>query len=444
MKISSATILFLSICFGSAFAQPITFNLKGIGDSLINRNYALRLVKMQEQIADVQNSFGAAGELPTVGLMGSGQTSSVNTRQEFFNGDVREADGAINQSRNMGVRLDWNLFNGFMVFSTRNELDLRQQQAELNTLMAIENELLMASSLYYEILARESMMKVLDSSLQYSLLRMELARKQWEIGRSKRLDYQQSIIDLNSDSARWLQEKTILKNLYSELNQLMGNTPNLAIQLEGDLSSFGPIEYGQVLNAALTQNTTLQYQKLEERVAWNQIKMKQSMRYPKLGLFGEYNFLTSTNAVGILKSNQTLGPAVGLSISYNLFDGMRVNREVNIAKIQREIATLGVEKIRFDLEHTLLRTFEEYQLQRQLVAFELLGVEIARENLKLAETQLKAGAIDVFQFREIQMASLQSETRYVQAQLSMLQSELQIRQLSGKMLDFVLGSANKG
>src|SRR5690606_3652752 len=108
MKSSSVIIVFLSICFGSLYAQPVTFNLKGIGDSLLTRNYSLRLVKMQEQIADVQNSFGAAGELPTIGLMGSGQTSSVNTRQEFFNGDVREADGARNQSQNIGVRLDWN------------------------------------------------------------------------------------------------------------------------------------------------------------------------------------------------------------------------------------------------------------------------------------------------------------------------------------------------
>ncbi|MDX5320093.1 MAG: TolC family protein, partial [Bacteroidota bacterium] len=188
------------------------------------------------------------------------------------------------------------------------------------------------------------------------------------------------------------------------------------------------------------QNATLHLLKLEYLASEHGVKRAQSSRYPSLALFGEYNFLQSQNAVGILKSNQILGPAVGLSLRYDLFNGFQTNRQIEIAKLEREKQALRKEKLDRDLGFDLLNAFENYQLQKQIYTLESRHAVLAKENLLLAEIQLKAGAITSYQFREVQETMLSTQANLAKAWYGIKLAELELAWLSGDLLHFIQGN----
>lgn len=420
---------------GSAGAQT-PLSLKQVGDSLLEKNYALRLIRIEQEVSGVQNSLGAAGYYPSVNVSGSQQGSAFDTRQEFFNGDVREADGALNQALNLGVRLDWTLFNGFLVQSTKNELGMRERLAEANTILQMETELYNAASLYFEIQARERLLQTLDSALLFSGLRVELAKKQLELGKGNRLEYLQSILDLNADSSRWMQEKTAVMNLHTQLKQAMGANPATQLAIQDSLFIMPSISFVALRSEALAQNNQLRVLKIEESLSSNGIRIAQSQRYPRVSLFSEYSFLSSQNAVGILKTNRSLGPSAGIGLTYNVFNGGQVNRDVRIARLRNEQAETNLERGNYELEMALYQAYETYLLQQRLVAFEQENVGMAKENLRLAQVQLRLGSITAFQFREVQQVGLDAEARYAQALFALKESELNLMLLSGGLVRY--------
>lgn len=435
---NSLVLLCLGLMLATTSNAQVPLSLRQVADSVLANNYNLRLIRIEAAVASEQNTLGAAGFFPSIGLNGAQQNSLVNTRQEFFNGDIRSADGALNQSVSLGVRLDWTLFQGFYVQSLQDDLQLKEEAAALQTILGMEAELYESARLYYEILAREQLFASLDTALRYSQLRMALEKKKLELGKTNKLAYLQSMLDLNADSARWLQESTTLLNLKTQLKTQMGAAALVSFSMTDTMKMRAVMPYEELKTNGLRQNTQLRNNKLQEVLASNGIRIAQSQRYPSLGLFSEYSYVSSQNAIGILKSNQSLGPSVGLGLSYNLFNGSQVNREIAVAKLRRESASLQREKGEYSFEMELIQAYEDYLLQRRLVEFEQGNIELARENVKLAQIQLNAGSINAFQFRDVQQVSIESEGRYANALYNLKRTELDLMRLSGGLVNFIV------
>jgi outer membrane protein len=440
MKKNSAFLICLFCLFGGISMAQVPLNLRQVGDSLLENNYSLRLMRIQEEQAGVRNSPGEAGFYPSVVLNGFQQNSAFNTRQQFFNGDVRQANNALNQSVGIGVRMDWTLFDGFYVQSLKTELEQMERLAQVNTVLQMETELYTAASLYYEILARETLLTSLDSALYFSHLRVELAKTQLEVGKGSRLEYLQSMLDLSADSSRWMQEKTAVVNLYTQLKQTMGMDPTGTLELDDSFYALPLWTYESLRSEMLAQNNQLKAIKIREVTAENAIRKAQRQRYPWVSVYTEYSFVSSQNAVGILKTNRSLGPSAGIGLTYTLFNGSQVNRDIRIARLQEEAATIGLEKGYYDLEIQLLQEYENYLLQQKLVAFELENVRMSRENVQLARLQLRFGSINAFQFRDVQMAGIEAESRYAQALFALKESELNLMLLSGGLVRYFAGT----
>ncbi|MBI1222624.1 MAG: hypothetical protein GC180_08480 [Bacteroidetes bacterium] len=430
-------VFLLGFAFGQ---QPLS--LKQMTDSVLERNYAIRLVRITEESAAINNTPGAAGMSPSVGFVGSLQGSSNNTRQEYFSGDVRQANNAQNRSKNAAVQVNWTLFNGFYVQHTRDMLKMQEQLAHANTVVQMENELFSAASLYYEIIARKELLANLDSTLRYSRLRFELAEKQLQVGKGNRLEFLQSQLDLQADSAQWLQQKTQLKNLYLQLARQMGANPDLSYQLDGSFSLPPIMVLEDIKKLAQKQNSQVRLLKLQERLSNSQLQRTKSARYPRLDIFTNYSFVNSQNAVGVLKQLQSLGPSAGLNVSYNIFNGNLVNRQIEQARLDVHRVNLQQEQNEYNLDIDVRQAFENYLLHRNLAEFEQKNQELAMENLHLARIQLSVGAITPFQFRDVQLVQLAVESRYAQALFDLKVAELELMRLSGGLLQFLQSEAS--
>lgn len=424
-----------SLFIASIAQAQSNLSLKQLSDSLLANNYSIRLVRVDEVIAKEQNGTGASGSLPTVGLTAGQSNAFNNTRQEFFNGQINQANNAANQARNASVRVDWTLFNGFRVQAIKDQLQAQERLASLTTISTIEEQLYELASNYFELVSRSKMLESLQASVKVSSDNYQLALSRQKLGRASKQEVLQSLTLVHSDSTNLLLEENRIRFLKYEIKKLTGLDAELELEIDSfrmDESSLAPLP--DLISNSLTQNLDIKKQKSMMLMALGNLKQQKSELYPKLGLFGEYNFVQSSNQIGILKSNTSLGPSMGLSLSYNLFDGFRVRRNINIAKWESERQNLSIEKTEYELRFSIMQAYQDYLTRKQLVSFEKENVKIADQNLALAQAQLTNGAISNYEFREVQQEVLAAKSREIDAEYQLNLTILKLQTLSGTLL----------
>lgn len=430
-------IVFISLISYSATQAQAVFSLTQLADSLMANSFQLRISRLQEEEAQMQTGLAAAGAYPSISLQGGNQNAFNNTRQEFFNGDVREAKLAANQAWNASVRADWTFFNGFRVWAQSAMNEARHELSSLLTRARMEEELFQLATLYAEVQAREQMLLNLKNTLTVSHENYRLAESRQRIGKANKQDVLQSLTNLNSDSSNYLKEESRIRYLKLELKKLCGLQQEATLQLSDSLPTMVVPALDKLVENALNQNTDIRQQKAQVLISLKNEKLQQSERYPQFGLFAEYNFLQSQNQVGILKSNTSLGPAFGLSFRYTLFDGYRVSRNVSLAALQTKQSRLNEERVAFELRINMAQAYDSYLLNRRLSDLEQQNSRLAKENLSLAQARLTNGVISPFDFRQVQENTLAAESRAIEADFELKRSALQLMLWSGDLLQAI-------
>ena len=100
------------------------------------------------------------------------------------------------------------------------------------------------------------------------------------------------------------------------------------------------------------------------------------------------------------------GLNLGVTASYNLIDGGLVKSNIANAKLEQEIANLSYEDVKTDLEIQLLNLIDTYNTNINLLDITEEKLVLTKENIKIAEERFKSGAINSFDYRNIQLTLL--------------------------------------
>ena len=96
--------------------------------------------------------------------------------------------------------------------------------------------------------------------------------------------------------------------------------------------------------------------------------------------------------------------AATLPLSYTLSNGGNVRRAIQNARIQEEMGSIQTEEMKQHLYNSLYSTLEQYQVRQQLQQVAELSLKSTRLNLQIAGEKFKAGAINSFNYRDVQLA----------------------------------------
>ena len=188
---NSFTFLFLLICFSfsSLEAQDI-YNLRRCLEIGLEHNYDIRIVRNEEQMSDNNVAIGNAGYLPVVGLNG-GYSGTLNDITQYpFDGEKQSWNGIHNQMMNVGLGLDWMVFDGFKMQTNYKRLKELQQMGALQTRIAVENLISALVTEYYHYVRQNINMKNLKTAVALSRERLRIVEARYNIGSMSRLDLQ--------------------------------------------------------------------------------------------------------------------------------------------------------------------------------------------------------------------------------------------------------------
>ncbi len=422
----------------SVGAQKV-YTLKDCIEKGLESNYSIRIIRNEQQISANDATLGNAGALPTIDLSSGFSGSSTQNRDRLTNGTTEKASGVNSETADVGLNLNWTVFDGFGIQATYDKLKELQRKGELNTRLTIEDFVADLSSEYYNLIRQKIRLHNLRSTLRLSRERLRIVEERYNIGAGSRLELQQAQVDFNADSSDVINQLAVVHTSRIRMNQLMAlDNVEENIQFSDTLISPNPfLDEVDLWKKTQENNVSLLLSRKEEQLSELDYKKAKSRNYPTVKLSGGYGFTNNWYEIGNYDWQQRLGLNYGVTIGFNLFDGFNRRREQRNARIQIKNQELRRQEMELGIRADMSNLWMAYQNNLNLWSLEKENLVAAQENFSIAIDRYKLGDLSGIELREAQNSLLEAEERQSIAEYSTKICEISLLQLSGQILDFL-------
>ena len=437
------TILAVSAALG-AKAQEV-YSLKQCIETGLERNYSIRIIRNEQLISDNNATQGNAGYLPTIDLSGGFSGSVNNNRNKLSDGTTERENGVNSETGNIGLNVNWTVFDGFGIQAEYARLKELKKMGELDTRLTIEDFVATLSGEYYNMIRQYIRLRNLRSSLDLSRERVRIAEERYHIGSGSRMDLQQAQVDFNADSSNVLNQLKVVHTSRIRLNELMA-LDNIDEQIALKDSVIRPnifLDEVDLWQSTLASNASLLIAQKNQTLSELDYKKVKSRDYPYVKLNAGYGYTANWYEVGATDLQQRLGLNYGLTVGLNLFDGFNRRRERRNARIQIENSQLKKQELELGLRADMSNLWMAYRNNLDLWSLEKENVIVALENHRIAIDRYKLGELSGIELREAQISLLEAEERQSIAEYSTKLCEISLLQLSGQILTYVAPEPEK-
>lgn len=421
-----------------AEAQQI-YSLKQCIETGLERNYSIRIIRNEQQISENNATPGNAGYLPTVDMNGGLSGNMNNNRNSLQGSSVEKANGVNSETGNVGLNVNWTVFDGFGIQAQYARLLELRRMGELSTRLTIEDFVSDLSSEYYNLIRQKIRLRNLRSTLDLSKERLRIVEERYYIGSMSRLDLQQAQVDFNSDSSKVLNQLEVVHTSRIRFNQLMAlENVEEQLQIKDTLITPNPfLDEVDLWKNTLQSNSSLLIAQKNKTLSELDYKKVKSRNYPYVKLNAGYGYTANWTEVGSYDLQQRLGLNYGVTIGINIFDGLNRKREQRNARILIENSQLRMQELELGLRADMSNFWMAYQNNLDLWSLEKENVVAAQENYRIAIDRYKLGELSGIELREAQNSLLEAEERLSVAEYSTKICEITLLQLSGQILTYI-------
>lgn len=411
----------------------------------LERNYSIRIVRNEQQKSENNATLGNAGYLPTVDMSGGFSGTINNTDNKLADGTTEKTSGVHNETADIGLNVNWTLFDGLGIQATYAKLKELQRMGELNTRMTIEDFVADLSGEYYNLIRQKIRLRNLRSTLDLSRERLRIVEERYYIGSMSRLDLQQAQVDFNADSSNVLNQLEQVHTSRIRLNELMAlDNVEEQIQIKDSLITPNPfLDEVELWKNTLSSNSSLLIAQKNKKISELDYKKIRSRNYPYLRLNAGYGYTANRYEVGSTDLQKRLGLNYGVTVGVTIFDGFNRRREQRNARIDIRNQELRTQELELALRADLSNLWMAYRNNLDLWSLEKENLVAAQENYRIAIDRYKLGDLSGIELREAQNSLLEAEERQSIAEYSTKMCEISLLQLSGQILTYTQGAGEK-
>jgi outer membrane protein TolC len=399
----------------------------------LQNNFSITLAKNDLNIAGISNSIGAAGMLPKLDLTSSKTKTINNTKQEFFNGTSKVSNNAATNNFNSSLQLNWTLFDGLNMFIQKSKLNELENLSEIQLRSVIEGTVADVLQTYYGIVTQQALGKVYRDALQISVDRKNIAEARLRLGSGSELAVLQAIVDMNADSANLIRQNALTENLKSDLNRVLCRDLTENFEVSQGIPVTNSLQLEDLSRKADQTNPDLLIARNAISLANLAIKELQSVEMPRISFNTGLRYTKSSSDADVFKFSRTYGYNLGLSLSYNIFNGFTNRQKISAARIRSQSSEIDLNNARLDLQSNLKQVYNDYITNRKLVEFETHSLDFARHSFTIAEEKYRLGSLNNVEFRESQSNLVEAEQRLLSALYQSKLAETELFRLSGQL-----------
>lgn len=413
-------------------AQEILTLENAVGTAL-EKSYDIKVAKMQQDVAEMQVFKGNAGMLPRVDLNANVGSAFNEVSQKLSNGsEINRFGTSLAPTTN--VAMSWVLYDGKRMYATLDRLKGQGQLSQLQTRQMMENTVVGVMQAYYEVMRQKQTVAFLQTIIKYYEERLTITQQRWEFGKGSKLDYLQSKTELNTQNTQLVQAKNAVKNAKVTLNNLMLRPADQDFDVQEVVGIMFDPTTEQLKSQARAANKGLQALRKSTDISLITQKEVAAAKLPRVTLNSSFGYSLSKTNAGLFLYNQNVGLNVGLGATWNIFNGEIIRRQIQTSKINTDILRKQEENLWVQLEADLMRAYNQYQTDKELLKLEEENNEVAEENLKISLEKFKLGGSTILELNEAQRSLNTSLNRLTNARYNIKISELQIMRLSGELV----------
>ncbi|GAB2539362.1 TolC family protein [Spirosoma aerophilum] len=453
MKLSS-WIFFTCISF-SAFAQQTpnaiqraqqrTFNVGNIpqtGELLtlpqavsqaVEKNYQIQINRSQEDIARNNFTKGNAGYLPTLTFNGNSSGGLQYFRQTFIDNirPPQEARGIFNRTSNLGINLNYTVFNGYARSSIFNQLEQLVKIGTVNTRANVEATVASVATSYYDVVRQLQRLIAFSQALDISRERLELARANYEVGTRSKVDFLSAQVDYNTDSAALISQEQQLRNAKTLLNTLLVRDPQTEFSLRDTIIVRPTLDLPNLQQSLTANNPLLAAAVLNRTLADVNVRLANAAQLPLITAQTGYNYQFQDNQGGFgVATGRTGAMTYNVIATIPIFNGYNLKRQIQNARVNTIIAQNQENNQRIQLQLALVQTYQAYQTSIRLLNLEVQNNQLANENVDIAYDRYRIGNSTFVEFRDVQRNAINAQTRLIEAEYNAKAAEIELLRLS--------------
>ena len=434
VKILIAIVFCWSLSLKGKAQEKLT--LQQTVEEVLANNLDVRVSRLQVESVNNLATPGQANMLPAFGINGNANYGNNNTSLEFA-GDLPpvEVDGAENTSYGASLALNYTIFNGLGRIASLDKLKANASLSETQARLLSENLVVTAVSNYLDLLLSSESIDLAERSLGISADRLKRARLGYKNGSKTKLEELSAQVDYNNDSLTFLSAQQQREKLRMDLNFLLKRPLLEELELDKSIPIPTSINFDEVLAKALSNNSSLLLGLISADLARADSKGARAGRYPTINTTASYGYNQSENGAGIILSQSSNGMSAGLTLSYSLFSGGKVNTALKNASLNAQAKSFELEKAKLEVEKAIQNLKLDYQLALRRIESQNINLQLTERAMERAKKSYELGQLTFSEFRQIQLNLVRSQFDLIQSKYALIRYSYQLKYLSGELLE---------
>jgi outer membrane protein len=436
-RLSKYIVLSFSLfVFGSKSEAQKPLSLSDAIKIGLENNFQLEIADYNMQAARINNTWGEAGALPTIDL-NFNQNNNISDQSRNPTSFIQ--DKLTTNSLNEAVALNWTIFNGFKVKTTKERLELMVKQSEGNAALVVENSLQSIVLAYYNCLLQKEKLGVLQILVDNSSMKYEHALSKSNLGVNSSFDALQFKNAYLTDTTNYLMQQLAYKNSLRNLLLVMGIDSLADYELSGKIEPVVEVfQYNDLKTKMLKNNQTLINQFLNMEMMSNSIDLAETALYPVISFssgiqMGQNHFKAAS--IGLEGNGSNLNYYANFTLNYRIFQGGKVKRGLQIAKLQEKISEVTKDEMEFKLNNQLQGYLDLYETRLAILSLATETYNSTSLNMELADERFKGGVINSFNLRDIEIAFLNSAIMRLEASYNLYSAYVDLLRVTGGIID---------
>lgn len=424
--------MWLLVC-GFVSVHAAEFTLSQALHEALEHNPGYQASHNDVHFAEETSDSSIAGYLPTLTAGGTYTKSWLDTHQERVGNAITDQNGAQSTSRTLGVNADWILFQGFATPISR-----RRSRTQVDLTRAYESQsreaLLRNTALAYADLVRQiRLARAMDTLAAISSERVSILKHSLAAGAASRSDWLSAQVDWNADQAAVFRQRSVLQSARIALGQFLGRGQAVLEDVDSVELANAPLSLDALLSGLPDRRPELRIAQNNLTLAELGAKQRATNWLPRLDALAGYNYSLTNTPANFVLENRTLGPSVGLQLSFNLFTGEFPWQSYSRARIAVTSAELRQRDMLSAAQAEVMQNHAAFVAADSALVLESQGLDYAKENLELTFTRWKSGSLSYVDARHAQEQYLDALSRSENTAFEALRARLDLLRSAGRI-----------
>ncbi|MFH1567822.1 MAG: TolC family protein [Gemmatimonadota bacterium] len=292
---------------------------------------------------------------------------------------------------------------------------------------------------YYSLLQAKEEEVVQSEALALSERRLEEARVQLQVGRGTQADVLRLEVALGNAQAAAVNARQAVTLARASLNHIMGEPISRPLEVAplpaAELEPGAALpELSDLVGQATEGNPTVERLRYGVQAAEDNLAAARAAWYPRVSGSVSYsrNNEVFDRVYQALDQNYRLN--IGLALSYNLFDGGLRSAAIDRSRASVRTARLTLQQQERDLTLSVETGYLEMARLRELLQIAARTVELAKEDLRLAEERYRVGKGRLLEVLDAQVGFTQARQDQVRLRYDLAAARADLERLTAGQL----------